>query len=59
MSRGPSTFKQCDVTRALKAVRAAGEEAEKVVISAGQIVVIVARNGGRKSTDSGNEWDDV
>jgi hypothetical protein len=59
MSRGPSTFKQQDLTRALRGALAAGVDVEKVVISAGKIVVVVGRSGDRKSSDSGNEWDDV
>ncbi len=59
MSRGPSTFKQQDLTRALRGALAAGVEVEKVVISAGRIAVVVGKIGGRKSSDPTNEWDDV
>jgi hypothetical protein len=42
MSRGPATFKQSDLTRAIKAVEAAGIKAYRVEINdAGKPVVII------------------
>ncbi|TWB66549.1 hypothetical protein FBZ94_101222 [Bradyrhizobium sacchari] len=59
MSRGPSTFRQQDVTRALRAAAAAGIDIERVEIDKnGKIVVVASKlkeqTGGARST---NEWD--
>jgi hypothetical protein len=44
MPRGPSTFKQQDVTKALKATVAAGIEVSRVEIDKdGKIVVIIGK----------------
>jgi hypothetical protein len=43
MSRGPCTFKQQDVTRALRAADAAGREVHRVEIDRnGKIVLVMA-----------------
>jgi hypothetical protein len=62
MSRAPSTFRQTDVLRALKAVRAAGYSAAKVMIGRdGRIEIITAEEGETSSATPGdqNEWDEV
>jgi hypothetical protein len=61
MSRAPSTFRQQDVTRAVKAVAAAGVHIARIEIDkAGKIVIITAgasdQHGG---TTEANEWDRV
>jgi hypothetical protein len=59
MSRGPLIFRQTDVTRAVKAVIAAGLEVARVEVdSEGRIVVIA----GKPAPDEGrgaNEWDRI
>lgn len=57
MARGPCTFRQRDVTKAVKAVVAAGCEVARAEIdSGGKIIVIV----GKPADATGrNEWDEV
>jgi hypothetical protein len=60
MSRAPSTFRQQDVTRAVKAVTAAGVGIARVEIDkAGKITIIAlkADPNGRVREDS--EWDSI
>jgi hypothetical protein len=57
MARGSSTFRQCDVTKAVKAVINAGCEVARAEIdSTGKIVVIVGKPQAERQT---NEWDIV
>jgi len=57
MSRGPHSFKQGDVTRAIKAVRAAGVEVLRVEVDkAGKIVVVTAGKGENQAPTEPNEW---
>jgi hypothetical protein len=58
MSRGPRTFKQTDVTRAVRAVVAAGVEVARVEVDkSGRIVVIAGKPGPNEASQGGNEWD--
>jgi hypothetical protein len=58
MSRRLSTFKQRDVTAAVKAVMAAGVEVARVEIDrAGRIVVITNRVNDSPTTS--NPWDEA
>jgi hypothetical protein len=55
MSRAPSTFRQQDVTRAVKAVRCAGVDIVRVEIAKdGRIIIVTAEAELQKSE---NEWD--
>jgi hypothetical protein len=61
MSRGQQTFKQRDVTKALKATVKAGIAVERVEIENGKIIIVIAKaedtvNGGSPEK---NEWDRV
>ncbi|RWQ68900.1 MAG: hypothetical protein EOS85_31385 [Mesorhizobium sp.] len=63
MSRTPATFKAADLTRAVKAARAAGLEVNRIEITKdGRIVLIYAPSDvpGAQPIDStlSNEWDD-
>jgi hypothetical protein len=61
MARAPSTFRQQDVTRAVKAVVAAGLRVAGVKVSAqGDIEVVTGDERVQDSTSrEGNEWDRV
>jgi hypothetical protein len=54
MSRSPSTFRQRDVTVAIKAAHAAGVEVTGVVVdpTSGQIKIITSKG----ETDEANPW---
>jgi len=57
MSRGPLTFRQRDLTRAVKAVVVAGVEIARVEVDKTGKIVIVA---GKPVADTErNEWDGV
>jgi len=61
MARAPSTFRQQDVTRAVKAVTAAGVNIARIEIDkSGKIVIITAGpiNQPGKMREA-NEWDRV
>jgi hypothetical protein len=58
MSRTPSTFRQQDVTRAVKAVAAAGVGIARVEIDKTGKITIIALNDAVKPT-AVNEWDTV
>lgn len=58
MSRGPCTFRESDLRRAVRAVEAAGKEVAAVEISAdGKIRLVVGRPGTQQSII--NPWDEV
>jgi hypothetical protein len=57
MARAPSTFRQRDVSRALRAAASAGMTVDRVEIDRAGKIVIVARNADYSSDASGNEWD--
>jgi hypothetical protein len=61
MSRGPRTFRQGDLTRVVKAVRAAGVEVARVEVDkAGRIVVVTAKEGENQPPEGeANEWDRI
>jgi hypothetical protein len=58
MARAPSTFRQQDVTRAVKAVTAAGVHIARIEIDkAGKIVIIATDAAGQPAhIPEANEW---
>lgn len=58
VARGPSTFRQQDVTRAIRAAVKAGMEVRSFEVSKDKIVVMAAkRDELEKVVDAPNEWD--
>jgi hypothetical protein len=62
MSRIPSTFRQADVTKAVKAVVAAGVDIARIEIdAAGKIVIVTGKpeTQDNEPRAGSNEWDSV
>jgi hypothetical protein len=60
MTRRPSAFRQSDLTRAVRAVVAAGLRVAGVKVSAqGDIEVVTGEERGQDSSREANEWDRV
>jgi len=60
MARAPSTFRQQDVTRAVKAMVAAGVDLERIrveISKTGSITVTVNASDDHGDDTGGNEWD--
>ena len=58
MTRPPSTFRQQDVTRAVKAVTAVGVDIARIEIDKAGKIVIVTTNGTQVGESAEeNEWD--
>ena len=59
MSRGPSTFRQRDVTAAMKAVTDAGYEVARVEIGPdGKIIIVPTRDAAAGPVEK-NPWDEI
>jgi hypothetical protein len=60
MARGRCTFRQNDLTRAVKAVRAAGVPVAKVEVDRdGKIIVVAGQPGQTAAKAERNEWDEL
>jgi hypothetical protein len=60
MARAPSTLRQLDVTRAIKATKAAGVNIARIEIAKdGRIVIITAAEAAQIEAGEDNEWDQV
>ena len=60
MSRGECTFRQRDVTAALKAARDAGAEVARVEIDKGKIIIVMGKPNRAmpEGQERANEWDE-
>jgi hypothetical protein len=62
MARAPSNFRQRDVTKAVKAVAAAGVDIARVEIDSTGKIAIIAGSASSKESEQGrgaNEWDRI
>lgn len=61
MARGQLTFRQGDLTRAIRGAEAAGVHVGRIEIDkAGKIVIVIGPSAnGNEPRDEPNEWDDV
>ena len=59
MSRGPSTFRQRDVTAAMKAVTDAGYEVARVEIGPDGKIIIVPTRVAAAGPVGKNPWDEI
>jgi hypothetical protein len=58
MSRAPSTFRQQDVTKAVKAVAAAGVDIRRIEVAPDGRIIIIVGNGKPDQWEA-NSWDRV
>ena len=59
MARAPSTFRQADITKAVKAVRSAGVDIVRVEVTKDGKIVIITAPATEPSQAEGNELDRV
>jgi hypothetical protein len=57
--RRPCVFKQRDVTKALRAVAAAGMEIDRVEVGRDGKIVIFTAQSSESSDGAANEWDEL
>jgi hypothetical protein len=59
MSKGPLTFKQTDLLRAIRTSQKAGLSIARVEIDRDGKIVVVVREGMTIQGSAGNEWDEL
>jgi hypothetical protein len=60
MGHGRCTFREVDLTRALRAAKKAGENVARAEIARdGKIVLVLNKDGQVPSKSEGNEWDEI
>ena len=60
MARAPSTFRQRDLTAAIKAAVAAGVEVKRVEVDRdGKVVVVIGKPCEHVNDETSNPWDSV
>lgn len=59
MGHGPCTFKEIDLTRALRAAKKAGADVVRAEVARdGKIVLVLNRDSDVTPSSEHNEWDD-
>ena len=60
MGHGRCTFKEVDLTRALRAAKKAGAHVARAEVARdGKIVLVLKKDGEPSSTNERNEWDQI
>jgi hypothetical protein len=60
MGHGRCTFKESDLTRALRAAKKAGAHVARAELARdGKIVLVLKKDGEAPSTSERNEWDEI
>jgi hypothetical protein len=60
MGHGRCTFKEVDLTRALRAAKKAGAHVARAEVARdGKIVLVLKKDGEPSSRDERNEWDEI
>ena len=60
MGHGRCTFKEVDLTRALRAAKKAGADVARAEVARdGKIVLVLKNNVEARSTSERNEWDEI
>lgn len=60
MGHGPSTFREVDLVRALKAAKKAGADVARAEVAKDGKIVLILTNDREKSPERGrNEWDEI
>jgi hypothetical protein len=60
MGHGRCTFREVDLTRALRAAKKAGADVARAEVARdGKIVLVLKNNVEARSTSERNEWDEI
>ena len=60
MGHGRCTFREIDLTRALRAAKKAGADVARAEVARdGKIVLVLKNNVEARSTSERNEWDEI
>ena len=60
MGHGRCTFKEVDLTRALRAAKKAGAHVARAEVARdGKIVLVLKKDGEASSRNERNEWDEI
>jgi hypothetical protein len=59
VSRGPQTFRQRDVTKAVRALSAAGKSVAEIRVDKTGAHIVVAGEEDKTKQTAGNSWDSI